>query len=168
MDILGIGPLELILILVIALIVLGPSDMVKAGRTIGKFLRQIVTSPTWHAVTKTSSELRNLPNKLIRDAGLEEDLKEIQDVAKKAIPPSVSQDLTKWQEDVNSWTTSPTIGNPPDELKQTEIDSSQDVETPAGDQETNQSTSIETQDVSRPEEARSPGAELQNNQEQAD
>ena len=107
MDILGVGPLELIFILIIALIVLGPSDMVKAGRTIGRFLRQIITSPTWRAVTRTSSELRTLPNKLIREAGLEEDLKEIQDATKKAIP----SDLSQWQEDVSSWTTPPTIGN---------------------------------------------------------
>ena len=38
MEILGIGPLELIFILLIALIVLGPGDMVKTGRTIGRFL----------------------------------------------------------------------------------------------------------------------------------
>ena len=112
MDILGIGPLELIFILIIALIVLGPSDMVKAGRTIGKFLRQIVTSPTWHAVTKTSSELRNLPNKLIRDAGLEEELKEIQDATKQAIPEDLNKDLSNWQADINSWTTPPTIHQP--------------------------------------------------------
>ena len=113
MDILGIGPLELVFILIIALIVLGPKDMVKAGGTIGKVLRQIVTSPTWHAVTKTSNELRNLPTKLIRDAGLEEDLKQISDVTKSAIPPSLNQDLSKWQADINSWTTPPTIGSPP-------------------------------------------------------
>ena len=127
MDILGIGPLELVLILIIALIVLGPSDMVKAGRTIGKFLRQIVTSPTWHAVTRTSTELRNLPNKLIRDAGLEDDLREIQDATKKAIPPSLNQDLSKWQEDINSWTTPPTIGGQPPEEAQP-IEETQPIE----------------------------------------
>jgi len=117
MDILGIGPLELIFILIIALIVLGPSDMVKAGRTIGRFLRQIITSPTWRAVTRTSSELRTLPNKLIRDAGLEEDLKEIQDATKKAIPSDLKSDLSQWQEDVSSWTTPPTIGNTAEDIE---------------------------------------------------
>ena len=111
MDILGIGPLEFIFILIIALIVLGPSDMVKAGRTIGRFLRQIVTSPTWRAVTRTSSELRTLPNKLIRDAGLEDDLKEIQNATKQAIPTDLNSDLNQWKEDVSSWTTPPSIGN---------------------------------------------------------
>ncbi len=111
MDILGIGPLELLFILIIALIVLGPSDMVKAGRTIGIFLRKVVTSPTWRAVTRTSDELRTLPNKLMRDAGLEEDLKELQQVTRKAIPPNLNSDLSKWQEDIDSWTTPPSIGN---------------------------------------------------------
>jgi Sec-independent protein translocase protein TatA len=112
MDFLGVGPLELIFILIIALIVLGPSDMVKAGRTIGKFLRQVVTSPTWRAVTRTSDELKTLPNKLIRDAGLEEDLKDIQDATKSALQDDLNPELSKWQEDIDSWTTPPTIGKP--------------------------------------------------------
>ena len=72
MDILGVGPLELVFILIIALIVLGPRDMAKAGRTIGRALRKIVTSPSWRAVQQTSREIRNLPNRLIREAGLED------------------------------------------------------------------------------------------------
>ena len=117
MDILGIGPLELIFILIIALIVLGPSDMVKAGKTVGRFLRQVVTSSTWHAVTRTSNELRTLPNKLIREAGLEEDFKQIEAATKEAVPPNLNSDLSKWQEDINTWTTPPTIGKEPPEAE---------------------------------------------------
>ena len=40
MEILGIGTSELVFIVIIALIVLGPKDMQKAGRTIGKWLRK--------------------------------------------------------------------------------------------------------------------------------
>jgi len=123
MDILGIGPLELLFIIIIALIVLGPSDMVKAGRTIGKFLRQVVTSPTWRAVTRTSDELKTLPNKLIRDAGLEEDFKEIQDVTRTAVPTELPSDLSQWQEDIDSWTTPPTIGKPPPDTEDSFDDS---------------------------------------------
>ncbi len=75
MEFLGIGPLELFFIVLIALIVLGPKDMVKAGRTIGRFLRTLVTSPTWRTIQQTSRELRYLPNRLMREAGLE-DLKQ--------------------------------------------------------------------------------------------
>jgi Sec-independent protein translocase protein TatA len=75
MEILGIGPLEIVFVLLIALIILGPNDMIKAGRTIGRFLRKLVTSPTWRTVQQTSRDLRYLPNKLMREAGLE-DLKD--------------------------------------------------------------------------------------------
>ena len=114
MEIFGIGPLELIFIFLIALIVLSPSDMVKAGRTIGKFLRQLVTSPTWRTFTRASSDLRHLPNKLIRDAGLEEDIKDIKQAVKQATPPDLGSDINQWQKDLSPWTTPPqTIGTPP-------------------------------------------------------
>lgn len=68
MEILGIGFSELAFVVIIALIVLGPRDMQKAGRTIGKWLRDIVTSEAWMVFQKTSGELRNLPARMMRDA----------------------------------------------------------------------------------------------------
>src|SRR5512139_1381017 len=107
MEILGIGPLELFFILIIALIVLGPKDMVKAGRTIGQFMRKIVMSPTWRAVNQTSNELRRLPNRLMRDAGIEESLKQIKDSTQSIVPPDLGSDLGRWEKDISSWTTPP-------------------------------------------------------------
>lgn len=72
MEILGIGVPEMVFIVLIALILLGPKDMVAAGRTIGKFLRKLLTSPTWLALRRTGEELQQLPTKLVREAGLEE------------------------------------------------------------------------------------------------
>jgi sec-independent protein translocase protein TatB len=72
MEFLGIGPLELLFILLIALILLGPKDMAKTGRTVGRTLRKVVTSPYWRTINQTSKEIRNLPTRLIREAGLEE------------------------------------------------------------------------------------------------
>ena len=77
MEFLGVGPMELILILILALIILGPSDMVKTGRTIGRTLRRIVKSSYWTAIMDTSRNLRNLPNRLMREAGLEEEIKDL-------------------------------------------------------------------------------------------
>jgi Sec-independent protein translocase protein TatA len=71
MEILGIGMSELVFIVIIALIVLGPKDMQKAGKTIGKFLRDIVTSDGWKMFQQTSRELRTLPNRLMREANEE-------------------------------------------------------------------------------------------------
>jgi sec-independent protein translocase protein TatB len=72
MEILGIGPSELVFVVIIALIVLGPKDMQKAGRSLGKWLRQIVTSDGWKLFQQTSREIQTLPNRLMREAAVEE------------------------------------------------------------------------------------------------
>ena len=74
MEILGVGPQELIFIIIIALIVLGPKDMQKAGKTIGKWLNTLMRSDGWKIFQQTSRELRNLPTNLMREANM--DLKE--------------------------------------------------------------------------------------------
>jgi sec-independent protein translocase protein TatB len=86
MEILGIGPSELIFIIIIALIVLGPKDMQKAGRTLGKWLRRVVTSDGWKLFQQTSREIQTLPNRLMRDAALDE-LKELQKDLKQPLEP---------------------------------------------------------------------------------
>ena len=71
MEILGVGASEFVFILIIALIILGRKDMQKAGKTIGKWLRNIVTSDGWKMFQQTSRELRTLPNRLMREANEE-------------------------------------------------------------------------------------------------
>ena len=110
MDVLGIGPLELLFIFLIALIFLGPTDMVKAGRTLGKAMRKIVTSDAWREITR----LRTLPNQLMREAGLEEQLQELKDIQKdlpKAVDfkdadplPELKQEMNSIQPDLSAWT----------------------------------------------------------------
>lgn len=105
MDIFGIGPLEFLFIILVALIVLGPKDMIKAGRTLGAFLRRIVTSQEWRYVQQASREVRHLPNRLIREAGLEEAQKELDEM--RSIGGSLRNDLQQWNKDISSWTTPP-------------------------------------------------------------
>jgi Sec-independent protein translocase protein TatA len=111
MDILGIGPLELFFIILIALIVLGPKDMVKAGRTIGKNLRKVVTSENWRTIQQASNEIRTLPNRLMREAGLDEiqkDLKTTTDDLKAAIPTDLGLPKTEpLKVNLDEWTKSP-------------------------------------------------------------
>ena len=71
MEFLGVGPSELIFIVIIALIILGPRDMQKAGKTIGKWMRDIVTSDGWKIFQQTSREIRTLPTRLMREANEE-------------------------------------------------------------------------------------------------
>ncbi|HEX9618045.1 MAG TPA: hypothetical protein VGA03_11600 [Anaerolineales bacterium] len=109
MEILGVGPLEFIFILLIALIVLGPTDMVKAGKTIGRFLRRLVISPGWRNFQQASRELRTLPNKLMRDAGLEEELEALREISRETSLPRLGNTLQSLDRDISSWTTPPPI-----------------------------------------------------------
>src|SRR5512135_2426245 len=110
MEFLGIGPLELLFILVIALIILGPQDMAKAGKTLGRYMRKIITSPEWHTVQKASREIKYLPNRLMREATLEDLSKDLDDVNK--IGKSIKQDMRQVGTDLSSWTTPPSVTNP--------------------------------------------------------
>jgi len=86
MEILGIGPSELVFIVIIALIVLGPKDMQRAGKTIGRWLNQLVKSDGWKAFQRTTNEIRSLPTNLMREANNE--LKETEEQIRKNIGPS--------------------------------------------------------------------------------
>ena len=121
MEFLGVGPLELFFILIIALIVVGPKDMVKTSKTIGRFLRRLVTSPTWQAVQRTSRDLRYLPNRLMREAGLEEELQDLKTISSdvnklSSITKGLTTDLIKTSSEINNelsaWTTPPSTESP--------------------------------------------------------
>jgi Sec-independent protein translocase protein TatA len=72
MEIFGIGPLEFLLIMLLALIILGPKDMQKIGKDIGQGLNKLVKSDIWKTVRQASEKVKTLPNDLMRDAELEE------------------------------------------------------------------------------------------------
>jgi Sec-independent protein translocase protein TatA len=72
MDFLGVGPLELIFVFIIIILVIGPKDLGKTARTLGRFLNRVYKSEEWKALTQASRTLRTLPNRLAREAELEE------------------------------------------------------------------------------------------------
>lgn len=72
MEIFGIGPGELILFFALALVILGPKGMTDMARNAGKFIRKVIKSPIWRDMTTAQREVRDLPKKIIRDAGLED------------------------------------------------------------------------------------------------
>jgi len=90
MEIFGIGPLEFILIMLLALIILGPKDMEKIGKKIGQELNKLVKSDTWKTVRQASEKMKTLPNDLMREAELEElrkTFKDSLDDSNKIAPP---------------------------------------------------------------------------------
>ncbi len=121
--------MELLLILVIALIVLGPNDMAKTGRMLGRFLRQIVTSPLWKTIQDTSHNLRNIPTQLMRDAGMEEEIEEVRQIGRdlekeakmleslrqpfRAAANDLQQEVKTTVSGLSAWTTPPAPGPAP-------------------------------------------------------
>jgi Sec-independent protein translocase protein TatA len=84
MEIFNIGPLELILFLMLMFIILGPQDMVNWSRKAGAWLRKLIRSQIWAEIRDYSQEIRELPTKLVRETGLEEDLQEIRETTNLA------------------------------------------------------------------------------------
>lgn len=147
MDILGIGPLEFFFIILIALIVLGPKDMVKAGRTIGKFMRTVVTSPNWKMLQQASREIRGLPNRLMREAGIDElqaDLPTSNTISRSLGLDEIEKDIGSIKSDMSDWTTPPPISEAPP----SSTNSDQESPAPEPNQEPEYSTeSIEDTDI---------------------
>ena len=103
MNIFGIGPLEIIFVLIIGILVLGPEGMIVAGRKLGKSLRSIVRSAWWQNIRRGVNEIQHLPQRLMREAELEE-LKEIRDLTKTDLPKIGGKNIL----DSSSW-----VGSPP-------------------------------------------------------
>lgn len=75
MEILGVGPLEFVLIALLALIFLGPEEMANGARKAARAVRRFTKSGFWADTRGTIREIQELPNQLLREAGLEEELK---------------------------------------------------------------------------------------------
>ena len=123
MEILGVGAPELLFIIIIAIIVLGPKDMQKAGKTIGRWLNQLIHSDGWKVFQKTSAEIRNLPRNLMREANLEmqqteKDIRKAMDMRPNQPASSSNRILPPSNEAENS-----TQGEPPTVKSSPEPDS---------------------------------------------
>lgn len=71
MEILNIGIQEFFIILVIAIIILGPDRIVSTGRKLGELIRKTRTSETWKMLMNASQGLRNIPKMLADETGFE-------------------------------------------------------------------------------------------------
>jgi hypothetical protein len=73
MEIFGIGPLELLFIILLALIIIGPRDLQEKAGAAGRWLRKASQSQFWLGTRQFVRTLRALPGDLIQQAGLEQD-----------------------------------------------------------------------------------------------
>ena len=130
MEFLGVGPTELILIIILALVLVGPRDMAKFGRDAGRFLNKLYRSPTWRTMNDASREIRNLPTRLAREAefdtvkkDLEEARKNLEDTVKaastglekdvRAASQGLEKDVKVAGEGMKAWTPPPQPAAPP-------------------------------------------------------
>ena len=106
MDILGVGVPELAFIILIAIIVLGPRDMQKAGKTIGTWMRKVVMSPEWREIKNASNKIKSLPAELMREANPDLDEYRRDQKAGNVIPEAMEKD------DYGSWAGKPAHKKP--------------------------------------------------------
>jgi Sec-independent protein translocase protein TatA len=92
MDFLGVGPMELFFIVILALIILGPRDMQKAGKTLGRWMNNLVKSDTWKLVRQASNKIKYLPNELMREAGLDE-IKDASQILNKEVNQEILKEI---------------------------------------------------------------------------
>lgn len=83
MELFGVGIGEVLFVLILALILLGPQGMVKAGYKLGSGIRKLLRSPIWAMMLDTTRELRDMPSRLVRDAGLIEEVEKFNREAEK-------------------------------------------------------------------------------------
>ena len=77
MKFLNVGILELLFILLLALIVLGPRKAIQAAGEVGRWIKQIVSSDFWREIVTTSREIKELPKKLMDEAELQKTIEEL-------------------------------------------------------------------------------------------
>lgn len=77
MQIFNVGVLELLFILILGFLVLGPQKAVKAARDVGAWIRKTAKSPLWREILNTSNEIRDLPKKIMDDAELQQLISEL-------------------------------------------------------------------------------------------
>jgi len=123
MNIFGIGPLEIVFVLIIGILVLGPEGMITAGRKMGKFMRSIIRSNWWQNIRKGVNEIQYLPQRLMREAELEE-LNELRLLTKESFPKIGGEDLIN----SSSWSGSPNPQSKTEDQKITETEDQKSVE----------------------------------------
>ncbi|HOM68144.1 MAG TPA: hypothetical protein PLA02_02365 [Brevefilum fermentans] len=101
MQIFNVGIGELLFILALAFIVLGPKKAVVTARKIGVWLRNLVTSPLWREAMNASNEVYDLPRHILDDAELQSLVNEL-DLSAQEIENTLDQAHLETQAELSS------------------------------------------------------------------
>lgn len=77
MQIFNVGALELIFILLLAFIVLGPKKAIKAAGEVGQWIKKLIDSQFWQDLMVTSREIQDLPKKVMEEAEIQKTIEEL-------------------------------------------------------------------------------------------
>ena len=91
MEILNIGPLELLVILVLAVLMFGPDDLVNFAHKAGRWIYNLRKSELWQEIVGTTKEIQEFPQKILKEAELEETIKEINALNQTLLNPELSK-----------------------------------------------------------------------------
>jgi Sec-independent protein translocase protein TatA len=119
LNLFGIGPLELVFFVVLLLLLFGPKDLAQMARNIGRFINRLVRSENYRAIHQASQELRNIPERLIQEAQLDEMRSAMTDAAAAAQParpparpqPAAPQALSAWTQELPAAPPPPASGD---------------------------------------------------------
>ncbi|PKN98215.1 MAG: hypothetical protein CVU42_13315 [Chloroflexi bacterium HGW-Chloroflexi-4] len=90
MNFLNLGLPEVVFIIILAIIIFGPNNMIKSAKDAGEFLRKMTKSPYWQEVWATKRELDELPKMLAKEANLNDTIRDLDSAVKKASGPTNS------------------------------------------------------------------------------
>ena len=93
MKVFNIGVGEILFIIILAVIIFGPENLVKSAREMGVFLRKVTKSPYWQEVWATRRDLEEIPRMLAKEANLKETLRELE-LDTKGVSSQVSGAVT--------------------------------------------------------------------------
>ena len=80
----------------------GPRDIAKTGKTAGRLLNQLFRSDGWKMFNEASNSLRTLPNRLAREAALDE-LDAVRQSVKET-SDQVARETSQLDESMRAWT----------------------------------------------------------------
>lgn len=100
MDLMNVGIGEILFIILIALIIFGPTNMIKTARDIGVFLRKVAKSPYLQEVWATKRELTEIPRMIAKEAQLDQTINELNRES-KGIKSGLSSSVSDFIKEIN-------------------------------------------------------------------
>ena len=124
MQIFNVGALEVLFIMILAFIILGPKRTIESARDVGRWIRDLIKSPFWRDVVSTSNEIRNLPKRMMYDVELQKLVEDL-DLSTQEIKEIIKQTRIETEDELNKlngeidqdWRSMPSIEEHPSDKK---------------------------------------------------